>query len=385
MQNIRELAHKHAQYVIDLRHDFHKHPEKSMEEYRTTGAVAAELEKMGIPFRVLEPSGVIAEIKGAFPGKTIGLRADMDALSITEKTDVPFKSVNDGFMHACGHDTHTAMLLGAAKILDEIRGELHGTVRLVFQPGEEVAQGAKSVIDQKGIEGVDAMFGIHIGAQRPVGHVFMMAGASAAACDEWILKIKGRAGHGAAPEACVDATVCAAAIIMNLQTIVSREVAAMKPLVVTVGKLETGTRFNIVSGEAVMTGTNRSFDYDLHHALPGMMERIVKGTCDAYRCDYELTYNMLTEVLANDADMTELAKKAAAKITDTPECVEEATPGMGGEDFAEYTHFCPSAFANLGAGGEYPHHSDFFWVDESSFEVGSALYAQVAVDYLNQE
>ena len=183
MENVRLLADKYADYICDIRHDLHAHPEASMEEFRTTDVIAKELDKMGIPYRRFEPTGLIATITGGHPGKTIGLRGDIDALSITEKTDVPFKSQNDGFMHACGHDTHASMLLGAAKVLNEVKDELHGNVKLLFQPAEEIASGAKAVIKQGALDGVDAMFGIHIAAQKDVGAVYMKSGASAAAAD----------------------------------------------------------------------------------------------------------------------------------------------------------------------------------------------------------
>lgn len=385
MENVRLLADKYADYICDIRHDLHAHPEASMEEFRTTDVIAKELDKMGIPYRRFEPTGLIATITGGHPGKTIGLRGDIDALSITEKTDVPFKSQNDGFMHACGHDTHASMLLGAAKVLNEIKDELHGNVKLLFQPAEEIASGAKAVIKQGALDGVDAMFGIHIAAQKEVGAVYMRSGASAAAADTFKIKIIGRAGHGATPEACTDATVCAAALVMNLQTIVSRETSPLTPLVVTVGTLNSGTRFNIISGEATLTGTCRSFDVKLHHSLPDIMERIVKNTCETYKCTYEYEYNMMTEVLVNDPEIEQIAWNAAKKVVDNPDTqVVEAGLMMGAEDFSEYTVICPSSFASVGAGGDYPHHSDYFYLDEKAFPTGAALYAQVAVDYLEK-
>ncbi len=385
MSEIKELARKYEDYMIQIREDIHRHPEPSMQEFRTSKLVAAELEKLGIPYRMLEPSGVIAEIKGGKPGKTIGLRADMDALSVTEDSGVAFSSENEGFMHACGHDTHTAMLLGAAHVLMDIRDQLHGNVRLIFQPAEEIATGAKAVIAQDGLKGVDAMFGIHIAAMQPIGSVLMCAGPMGASCDQFKLRIHGKTTHGSAPEQGVDATVCAAAVIMNLQTIVSREVATTNPLVVTVGTVKSGARWNIVSGEAELEGTCRCFDVDLHHHIPEMMERIIKATCEAYRCTYEFQYDMLCEVEANDPGMEALAWKSAEKVVDDPASqVVEIKPSMGGEDFAEYTVLVPSTFADLGAGGTYPHHSEHFWVDESAFKTGAALYCQVAKDYLDQ-
>lgn len=371
--------------VVAFRRDLHEHPEPSFQEFRTTDQIAKEMDKLGIPYRRFEPTGLLAEIKGGKPGKTIALRADIDALSITEKTGLPFASKEDGFMHACGHDTHAAMLVGAAKVLTQVKDQLCGTVKLLFQPAEEVAGGAKKVIEQGGLEGVDFIFGIHIGAMMPVGAISMMAGASSAATDQFKITVTGRATHGAKPESGVDATVAAAAIVMNLQTIVSREVPPTTPLVVTVGSLHSGTRFNIISGEAVMEGTIRSYDVELHHQLPSIVERVVKNTAAAYRCEAQVQYDMLTEVLVNDAESVDLVRKSAAKVVSSPELLQEGKAGMGGEDFSEYTVFAKAAFARLGAGSEYPNHSDHVVFDESSFSTGVALHCQVVWDYLNGE
>lgn len=381
--DFKTLAQQVQEDVVAYRRDLHRHPEASFQEFRTTDQIAKALDGMGIPYRRFEPTGLLGEIKGGKPGKTVALRADIDALSITEKTGLEFASQNEGFMHACGHDTHAAMLLGAAKILNGIKDELCGTVKLLFQPAEEVAGGAKAVIAQGALEGVDFIFGIHIAAMLPVGTVATKAGASAAAADIFRVKVTGKATHGAMPEGGCDATVAAAAVVMNLQTIVSREVAPNQPLVVTVGKLESGTRFNIVSGEANMEGTIRSYDVELHHKLPGIVERVAKNTAAAFRCEAEVEYEMMTEVLINDPAGAALVQAAAAKIVDQPGQLVEAKPMMGGEDFAEYTVLTKAAFASVGAGGEYPQHSDHVYFDEDSFRTGVALHAQVAYDFLN--
>lgn len=383
--NIREMAKAVQPQMVELRRDLHQHPEASFQEFRTTDQIVHQMDELGIPYRRFEPTGLIAELKGGKPGKTIALRADIDALSITEQTGLPFASQNEGMMHACGHDTHAAMLVGAARILVQMKDQLCGTVKFLFQPAEEVAGGAKTVIAQGAMKDVDFAFGIHIAAMAPVGSVALRCGASAAAADLFRIKVTGKATHGAMPEGGVDATVAAAAIVMNLQSIVSREVAPGTPLVVTVGKLESGTRFNIVSGEATLEGTVRSYDYELHHKMPEIMERVVKNTAAAYRCQAEVEYNMMTEVLMNDAEGVAMARKAAAKIVERPDQLIEAKVMMGGEDFAEYTVHTRAAFASVGAGGEYPQHSNKVYFDEESFITGAALYAQVAVDYLNDQ
>ncbi len=383
--DFRELAKKVNDDVVAFRHDLHMHPEASTQEFRTTDRIAEELDKIGIPYRRLDPTGLIGTIEGGKPGKTIALRADIDALSITEKTDLEYKSQNDGFMHACGHDTHAAMLLGAAKVLNSIKDELKGTVRLVFQPAEELAVGAKAVIKQGGLEGVDFIFGIHIAGTAPVGCIAYCPGASASAADMFKITVKGKAGHGAMPDTAVDATVAAAAIVMNLQTMVSREFPPTQPVVVTVGKLVSGSRFNIVSGEAVLEGTGRSYDVGIHHRMPEVMTRIAKETAAAFRCEAEVEYNMMTEVLVNDADMLEIVKSAAKKVVDKQELVVEMKPMMGAEDFADYTVVTKGAFASLGGGGDYPNHSDHIVFDEDCFRTGVAMHCQVAYDFLNGE
>ena len=381
--DFRKMSKEVAPEVIELRHDFHQHPEASMAEFRTTDRIAEELDKMGIPYRRFDPTGLIATIQGGQPGKTVALRADIDALSITETADVPFKSRNEGFMHACGHDTHAAMLLGAAMILNKIKDQLKGTVKLLFQPAEEVATGAKLAIDQGALEGVDMIFGIHIAGQVPAGVVAICPGSSCSAADIFKIKIIGSAGHGAQPEATRDATVAAAALVMNLQTIVSRELPPTQPVVVTVGKLVSGSRFNIVSGEAYMEGTCRSFDPELHHKLPGIMERIAKETAATFRCEAEVEYHMMTEPLVNDPEALELVKQATAKIVDKPEMLVISKPQMGAEDFAEYSVHTQAAFAMVGGGSKEPNHSDHIVFDEDSFRTGVALHCQVAYDYLN--
>ncbi len=381
--DFKAKAKEIEEYVIGFRRDLHRHPEASFQEFRTTGRIAEELDKLGIPYRRFEPTGLLGEIKGAKPGKTVALRADIDALSIQELTDVPYASENAGFMHACGHDTHAAMLLGAARILNGMKEDLCGTVKLLFQPAEELAQGAKAVLKQGGLDGADAAFGMHIFAQMPAGALAVAEGVVLPAADMYKLKVTGKATHGALPEKGMDATVAAAAIVMNLQTIVSRELNPLDPVVVTVGSLHSGSRFNIISGEAVMEGTVRIFNKEAHRQIPGIMERIAKETAAAFRCTAELEYNMMVEALENDAALAALARQSALKVLPSPAMLLPFTKTMGAEDFADYTPNLPCTFVALGGGGEYPQHSDHFFIEEDALKTGTALYAQMAVDYLN--
>ena len=382
MADVRKLAHEVWPYVVEMRRDFHRHPEPSFEEFRTTDRIAEELDKMGIPYRRFEPTGLVGDIVGAKPGKCIFLRADIDALSVKEESGVEFASENEGFMHACGHDNHAAMLLGAAKILNSIKDELCGTVKVLFQPAEELAMGAKHIIAQGAIEGADAGFGMHIFAQMPVGQLGITSGVIHPAADYYKLDVHGVTSHGALPDEGVDATVAAAAIVMNLQTISSREFSPLEPVVVTVGTLHSGQRFNVISNHAELEGTVRLFNEELHQKIPGMMARIAENTAAAFRCTAELDYQFKSDMLVNDEAMTELARGAALKVAGE-EHIAPIRRSMGGEDFSAYTHIVPCAFVALGGGGEAPQHSEKFCIDESAFETGVAMYAQVAVDFLN--
>ena len=368
------------EYMVSLRRHFHQHPEKSMEERETTAFIMAQLNEIGIPHRKLSPSGVVAEIPGGRPGKMVALRADMDALTIQEETGLPFASEAEGLMHACGHDLHMAGLLGAAKLLWQERQSLGGNVRLIFQPGEEVGKGAKAVIEQGGMEGVDMVFGMHNMPSLPAGTVAGSVGPVFSAADYFKITIQGKAGHGATPEDAIDATVAASALVMNLQPLVSREISSLESLVITVGQLHSGTRFNIISGEAVLEGTVRSFDPTIHHMVPVAMERVVEGIARAYRVEAKLEYDKVAKACVNEEGFTELCLRSAGKVAQ----VAPEGRQMIAEDFSEYMQLCPGAFFLYGSGCEYPLHSDHFAGDEQALITACAMYAQVAVDALSQ-
>ena len=269
------------------------------------------------------------------------------------------------------------MLLGAAKILNSIKDELCGTVKVLFQPAEELAMGAKHIIAQGAIEGADAGFGMHIFSQAPAGQIAVSPGAVYPAADYYKLTVDGVTSHGAEPNKGVDATVAAAAIVMNLQTISSREFSPLEPVVVTVGTLHSGQRFNVISNHAELEGTVRLFNEELHQQIPGMMRRIAEHTAAAFRCTAELDYQFKSEILENDPALTELVVNAAGELG-YAEMVAPAARTMGGEDFSAYTHIVPCAFAGLGGGGEAPQHSEKFVIDERALETGVGLYVQVA-------
>lgn len=378
---IRKLADDALKHVVAIRRELHRYPEPSGEEAATTDRIARELDKLGIAYHRFDPTGLMADIVGASPGKTIALRADIDALSLPECSGVEYASEHGGLMHACGHDAHTAMLLGAAKLLNGMREHMKGTVRLIFQPAEESASGARAIIGQGAAEGVDAFFAIHVQPQMPAGTVFYKEGPIMAASDTIHITVEGKACHGANPQQGIDATVVSAQIITALQTISSRRISPKDPVVVTIGTLRSGTRFNIVSGRAEMEGTMRYYQNELRPVLQGMLEEIVTGVASANGAKAAVTLTPFTKATINDADMAALCARAAAKIADN---VEECEASMGSEDFGEFCERGPGAMFWLGVGGEYPLHSDRFTLDENSLSAGIALYVQAALDYLSQ-
>jgi amidohydrolase len=383
--NIKELAKKYEQYTIDMRREFHMHPELSMKEVGTSDRIKEELTKIGIPFESIG-TGVVATIKGKNEGKTIALRADIDALEVNEMRDVPYKSKNEGIMHACGHDAHGAMLLGAAHVLNEIKDEFNGTVKLMFQPAEETAQGAKALIEGGALNGVDEVFGMHVMGNFPSGKIAVGEGPRMASADMFRIKVKGAGGHGSMPNYGVDALVAASSIVMNLQTVVSREISPMESAVVSIGKLSSGTRFNVIADEAIMEGTTRCFSYEVREQLPAAMQRIVKSTAASYRAEAEFEYKFLTAPTINNMESTERAKKAIEKIM-SRDAVMEMPKMAGSEDFSEYLEMVPGTFAIVGIANKdkdtcYSNHHPMFDIDEDMLVNGVALHAQYAFDYL---
>lgn len=386
--DIKELTKKHLDYAVATRRHFHENPEPSMKEFNTQKRIMEELKVMGIEHYPCGGTGVVGIIKGKGPGKTIALRADIDALEVQEENPVPYKSKIDGMMHACGHDTHISGLLTAAKILNEIKDEFDGTVRLIFQPGEEVAQGALAMIKDGVMEGVDGIFGIHIWNDVETGKVSVEAGPRMASAGMFKVYITGKGGHGAMPHQTVDASVVASAIVMNLQSIVNREINPSDPAVVTVGMIRSGSRWNVISGEAYMEGTTRCYSMEVNKAFEGQIRRIVEMTAQAYRAEARMEYTQMTIPTINDPMMSAIAAESVKKVAGEEGLVTfEKT--SGGEDFAFFSEYAPSAFAFVGSKNTakldyYPHHHPKFDIDEDALGVSAGLYTQFALDFLSK-
>lgn len=381
---------KHTPEMIAFRRDLHAHPELPFEEVRTTQRIAEELDKIGIEYRLTEPTGLIAEIKGGKPGRTVALRADIDALPVLELNDsLEYKSTIEGKMHACGHDAHTAMLLTAAKALVEVKDELVGNVRLIFQPAEEIAQGALAMIKQGAIENVDNVFGMHIWTMTPSGKVSCNVGGSFASADLLKVTFKGRGGHGSMPEATIDAAVVASAFVMNLQAIVSRETSSLDSAVVTIGKMDVGTRFNVIAENAVLDGTVRCFDIATRDRIEAAIRRYAEHTAAIYGATAQVDYTYGTLPVINEERSALLAQSIISEAFGEQSLITER-PTPGGEDFSFYIENIPGCFALLGTGNaekdtQWAHHHGCFNIDEDTMVTGAELHAQYAWAYLQQE
>lgn len=385
---VKDLAKKYKQYAIDLRREFHMNPEPSMKEIRTSDRVVEELEKMGIECSKVAGTGVVGIIKGNSEGKTVALRADMDALEVNEENEKEYKSKVKGLMHACGHDGHTAGLLTAAKILNEMKNEFSGSVKLLFQPGEEVAQGAKKMIAEGVMEGVDGVFGIHIWNDAEVGKISVEAGPRMASAGIFKIDVIGKGGHGSMPHQGVDAVVVGSSIVMNLQSLISREISPLDPAVISVGMFNAGSRFNVIAGEAHLEGTTRCFSMEVNDSFEDMITRVAENTAKSYRAKVKVDYEQLVIPTINDPEMSAIAEGAVEKTSGKDALItyEKTT---GGEDFSFFTQKSPGAFAFVGSKNEkkvdyFPHHHPKFDIDEDALETAAALYAQFAIDFLNK-
>ena len=386
--NVKELRTKYQDYAVEMRREFHMNPEPSMKEFNTQKRVIEELEKMGLKPVKSGGTGVVAEIKGKGEGKTIALRADMDALEVLEASDVPYKSKTEGMMHACGHDGHMASLLTAAKILMDMKDEFNGTVKLLFQPGEEIAQGALAMIKDGALDGVDGAFGIHIWNDCEVGKVSIEAGPRMASAGMFKIFITGKGGHGSMPQQGIDAAVVASAIVMNLQTIVSREISPLDPAVVSVGMVKAGSRWNVIAGDAYMEGTTRCFSMEVNNGFEDQIRRIAESTAKSYRAEARVEYTQMVIPTINDPMMSEIGEGAVRKIAGE-ESIIKFEKTTGGEDFGFFAEHCPTAFAFVGSKNEAkipyaPHHHPKFDIDEDAMMTSASLYAQYAIDFLNK-
>ena len=384
--NFKERSKELAEKLIGIRRDLHEHPELSFQEFRTAELVAKTLRDLGMEVKEkVGRTGVTGFLKGGRPGPTIALRGDIDALPITEEACVPYKSKNTGVMHACGHDTHTTCNLGAAMLLAEVRDQLEGNVYFIFEPAEEINQGAKAMIadgvmsDPK----VDMIFGLHCHQEIPAGKMGVKEGYLMAAVDTTKFKITGKGGHGGTPHNDIDPIVATAAMLMNVQTIVSRNVPPLEPAVISFGTINGGTANNIIPDYVELTGTVRSYGDSTRDLMEKRLREVVETTAAAMGCKGELSYVRDFSAVNNEPKATAIAKRAVEAIGGLGTAVMP-TPSMGGEDFALYMEKAPGCFLWLGIGNPeidavHPWHSPLFVADDSYLHLGAASLAQAAV------
>jgi len=389
MNDIRRLGEKYLQQMINLRKAIHMYPEDGFKEFKTSEIIVNELEKLGIKVQKnVAKTGVVGLIEGNYPGKTVLLRADMDALKIQEQADVEYKSKVDGMMHACGHDGHVAGLLGAAMILNELKEKLHGNVKLVFQPAEEREGGALPMIEEGVLENpkVDAAFGAHLWGYLKEGEVHLKEGPMMAAPDIFNIKVIGKGGHGAVPQESIDPIVITCQIVNALQTIVSRKISPLDPVVVTCGKIQGGDSFNVIPNEVELEGTIRTFNEETRKLVPCIMEDLVRGITTSQGATYEFKYKANYPALLNNTDMTNFAKKSLEKIVGKENVFDLKEPNMGGEDFAYFAQKVPSAFMFIGIADNESepviHHNPYFKWDSKNVGILAQSLSQIALDYL---
>tara|TARA_B100000315_G_C14595281_1_gene598647 strand:- start:9676 stop:10854 length:1179 start_codon:yes stop_codon:yes gene_type:complete len=389
--NIRPEINTIKDEIINLRRHIHQHPELGYEEHNTAKLISDRLFDYGIEVSTgIGKTGVVGLLHGNDDGHCIGLRADMDALPIQETGDLPFKSVNDSVMHACGHDGHVAMLLGAAKVLSEKKDQLKGSVKFIFQPAEEGGFGARAMIEDAVLENptVDEMYGIHLWNYQPFGTIGVQAGPVLAAADIFSITITGKGGHGAAPHTSVDAIVVASQLINALQTIVSRNINPLESGVVSIGKINGGHNFNIIADKVILRGTARAYSEEIRQMIKNRMEEIISGISSTFGAKIQLDYQDGYPATINSEIESEKVKESAMKIL--PDGVQKPYLSMGGEDFAYYLQKVRGCFFFVGSSPDevplfsVPHHCSHYNINEDALLIGASVFVQLIEDNLIQ-
>lgn len=385
-QLLKSLVDAEKEWIISLRRKLHRIPEDGFQEFKTQRLIMDTLDEIGIPYTT-ERTWVIGLIEGAQPGETVAIRADMDALPLTEPEGCPFRSEHEGMMHACGHDAHVAMALGAAKVLYGLREHIHGKVKLLFQPAEETVGGAEPMVQSGAMEKphVDRVYGIHVMPHLPVGKIETRAGTLNASTDTVKITIRGKAGHGAYPDLGTDAVVCAAQVITALQTVVSRNVSPLQSAVLTIGVIEGGTAQNIICDEVRMRGTLRTANGELRAMMKERIVAIASNVATGMGCEAEVDIIPGYAALVNNNEEAARVKRVAARLFGAENVVDKPAPSMGGEDFSFFSDCAPGAFFHVGCVNPdwmpAPSlHSKDFRIDEDCLTVGVLMHAALVLD-----
>jgi len=384
LSQIKDIAQSLAPRLLEIRRHIHAHPELSGQEHQTSAYVAGVLSSSGVHVREgVGKTGVIGELGG--DGPALALRTDMDALPIQECSGLEFTSKNPGVMHACGHDVHTTVGLGTAMVLAQLRDRLPGNVRFLFQPAEETAQGAKWMVEDGAMQGVEGIFGVHVFPSIPAGNIGIRYGALTAAADDLEIVITGESGHGARPHEAIDAIWIAAQVITNLQQAISRTQNPLRPVVLTIGKINGGRAPNVIADQVQLVGTVRSLHPETHAELPQWIENIVSQTCQTYRAGYHLTYRRGVPSVQNDRRLTQILEAAAQEAWGQERVQVLLEPSLGAEDFSVYLNQAPGSMFRLGVGfvdrPNYPLHHPQFQVDESAILTGVVTLAYAMFRY----
>ena len=385
--NIKKEIQKISEHIYSYRRDFHQYPELSFQEYRTAETISKHLESFGIEHRTeVGKTGVVGEIVFG-DGPTIALRADMDALPIQEVGDLKYKSKNEGVMHACGHDGHMAILLGAANALSKNQKLKKGKVRFIFQPAEEGAGGARYMIKDGCLDQVDEIYGLHLWNYQPVGEIGVKSGPIMAAADMFDIIVKGKGGHGATPQGTVDAIVVASNLITMLQTIVSRNTNPLDNTVVTIGEISGGQNFNVIADEVRLTGTTRAYTENNRNMIKKRMQDIIDGVSKSFGAEIVLKYKEGYPPTVNHDDPTKLVLEASSMVVGKGAGYPYLS--MGGEDFSYYLQKVPGCFFFVGSAPDKnnilstPHHCSHFDIDERSLLIGASVYVNLIDNILS--
>lgn len=383
--SIKDYVLKEKDYIISLRREFHKYPEVSLKEYKTAKRIEEELDKLNIPHKRVGETGVLGIIKGnSESNRVIALRADIDALKVPDDKEVEYKSQNEGYHHACGHDAHTSSLLGAAKILKEREAELKGEVRLFFQQAEEIGQGAKIFIKEGALDGVEEILGAHVSSHLDVGKVSVTSGPISASCDYFKIKVKGKGGHVSVPHLSIDALYIASQIVINLQSIVSRQTDPVDTVVVGVGVITGGTIYNAVAEEVVLEGTTRTFSFETREKTNKNVEKIAKSIGEIYGAEVLVEFKDYASPLINDEKVSEEVATIANTIVGEDNVITNSPKRLGADDFAEFLIEVPGTYIHVGtknscnSNTSSEHHNHLFDIDEE----GLLITTNIEVDYV---
>jgi amidohydrolase len=390
LNQIKEIAETLTPRLIEIRRHFHAHPELSGQEYQTAAYVAGVLSSCGLQVQeAVGKTGVMGHLMGqGSDQRTLAIRTDMDALPIEERTNLEFASRHPGIMHACGHDVHTTVGLGTAMVLSQLASEIQGNVRFLFQPAEEIAQGASWMVQDGAMRGVDAIFGVHVFPSIPARCVGIRYGALTAAADDLEIFIQGESGHGGRPHEAIDAIWISAQVITSLQQAISRTQNPLRPIVLSIGEISGGRAPNVIADQVRLAGTVRSLHPETHASLPHWIEDIIKNVCQTYGATYEMNYRRGVPSVQNDLYLTQILEQASREAFGHEAVQIIAEPSLGAEDFALYLEQAPGTMFRLGVGRDHeinhPLHHPQFEIDESCIFTGVVTLAYGAYKYLTQ-